>query len=642
MREILFWSFVFFAALVAAALPVRIFRIVRAVRSGVETPPHAGFRPRAAVRLRTDMRIFFEKTLAALLHTVLVVSFLLMVADGAVFFSRVVFARPLSYGSFEALTAVFAAAAIAAAAVLLIRRLFVRLPRYATLTPAQRRDGYIVLVGEMASAATLLAMYGQQAALPGSILVGEGGFPAVRTPSLGIVCLHYAIVLAFGWYITFSKHLHIFSAPLYLIRFGRRETFSPDDMPEVARAMDVLEGGAGMPDTAPKTMGALRASDLTRGRLLSAFSCTQCGRCDEVCPAVRTDGRFSPRQVMARVRACASHPQKGPLYGGAISRDEVFACIACGACVEACPVAISPLDTLLELRRYATLERAEAPEEYAQTAAAIVATGNPWGLTPDPAKETLPDGTPFPLADPTRPPRYLLWRGTMGGYDPQARRAVRALAQALNAAGVSWAVLPPEEECDVSDILRYTGDEWTFLSSARRNIRTLSRYGIREIVTPCPHSWSVFKYQYPSLGGHYRVRHATELLLELFEQGKISLSRTLEGRTVVYHDPCRLSRGHLVEAPRRLLDALGAKRVELAGASGTRSMCCGGGDYFRRNETPGAVAELRMERLASCGAEIVVTACPFCRQMLSQTGSAMPVVDLTECLRAEETFPDRA
>lgn len=635
MRDIILWSYVFFVALVAAALVVRLVKIVRAVRSGTKTPASAS-RPGAGERLRKDVRVFFEKSLAALLHTVLVVSFLSMILQAVVSLYRAVFfgvsPEAQSCGPLETLTAAFAAAAIAAAAVLLARRLFARLPRYATLTPAQRRDGYIVLVWEMASAATLLAVYdGESVGFWPS--VGSEGIASACIRSLWAVYLHYGVVLTFGWYITFSKHLHIFSAPLYLASFGRRETYSPDDMPQVAHAIDLLEGSTDVPDVPSQTMGALQASDLTRGRLLSAFSCTQCGRCDAVCPPVRTGIRFSPRQTVARVRNCAMRPQEGPLYGGAISRDEAFACIACGACLEACPVAISPMDILLELRRYATLELAQAPQEYAGCAAAVVATGNPWGLTPDSSQEVLPDGTPFPTADPACPPRYLLWRGTMGLYDPQGRRAVRALAQALNAAGESWAVLPPQEERDTADILRYTGDEWTFLSSARRNIETLSRYGIREIVTPCPHSWSAFRYQYPSLGGHYRVRYAAELVLELLQQEKLSQPRTLEGRKVVYHDPCRLSRGHLVEAPRRLLDALGAERVEVAGASGTHSMCCGGGDYFRRSETPATVAALRMEQLASCGAEVVVTACPFCRQMLSQAGSAMPVVDLTECIQ---------
>lgn len=606
MTGISLWLYVFFAGAVAMAILWRAWRILRACRSGKGTPA-AHPRPPFGDRCGTDLRTFFQKRWAAVLHTVLVVSFLGMCVDALWY--------PLGAGGevyriFSAGNAALAAAAIAAAAGLLARR--VRpIARYRSLSPAQRRDGFAVLILEMVSAATLLAVYaGWQ----------QG------------VWWHYGILLVFALYITFSKHLHIFLAPVYLAVFGRRETFSPDDMPEVAHELDVLEGRAPASETPPEGMGACRASDFTRGRLLSAFSCTECGRCESVCPVVAaSDVPFSPRKVVADVRRAAMGKAEGALYGKAITRDEAFACISCGACLEACPIAISPMDLLLQVRRYAVLEQGELPPEEARVAESIVATGNPWAM--ETAGEEGSEER-IPLADPKHPTEYLLWRGSMGIHDPQGRAVVRAAARMLDAAGVSWSALPPEEECDVADLLRYQGDEWTFLTAARSNIECLHRYGVRKIITPCPHSLSVLRDQYPSLGGRFTVQHLSEFVLQALRDGRLELPRTLEGQTVVYHDPCRLSRAHIVEAPREVLRALGARVVE-APQAGRGSMCCGGSGYFREGEVPAAIAARRMEQLASTGAQRVITACPYCYQMLSLASGekALPVSDLTQWLR---------
>lgn len=605
MTGISLWLYVFFAGVVAAAILWRAWRILRACRSGKETPA-AHPRPPFGDRCGTDLRTFFQKRWAAVLHTVLVFSFLGMCVDALWY--------PLGAGGeayriFSAGNAALAAAAIAAAAGLLARRIR-PIARYRSLSPAQRRDGFAVLGLEIASAATLLAVYaGWQ----------QGAW------------WHYGILLVFGLYITFSKHLHIFLASVYLAVFGRRETFSPDDMPEVARELDVLEGRAPVLQTTPERMGACQASDLTRGRLLSAFSCTECGRCESVCPVAAIGVPLSPRKIVADVRRAAMGKDDGVLYDKSILRDEAFACISCGACLEACPIAISPMDLLLQVRRYAVLEQGNLPPGEAHVGGNIVATGNPWGM--ETAGEEATEER-IPLADPEHPTEYLLWRGSMGIHDPQGRAAVRTAARLLDAAGVSWSALPQEEECDVADWLRYRGDECTFLAAARRNIECLHRYGVRKIITPCPHSLSVLRDQYPSLGGSFSVQHLSEFVLQALREGRLRLPHTLEGQTVVYHDPCRLSRAHVVEAPREVLRALGARVVE-APQAGRGSMCCGGGGYFAKGEAPAGIAARRMEQLASTGAQEVITACPYCYQMLSLVSGekALPVSDLTQWLR---------
>ena len=325
---------------------------------------------------------------------------------------------------------------------------------------------------------------------------------------------------------------------------------------------------------------------------------------------------------MAAVRKSAVGKGKQHLFGDLISGDTAFACISCEACLQACPIGIDPMALLLQTRRYATLEEGSAPPEYGQTAAAIDATGNPWGMRP----VSVTDDE-FPLADPEKPAEYLLWRGVMGIYDSEGRETARQIARSLNAAGISWAMLPENEECDTADILRYTGDELTFLVSARKNIATLASYGVKNIITPCPHSLAAFRNYYPSLGGNYKTWHTSEFLCRLMDEGRLKPQKSLEGKTIVYHDPCRLSRTGVTDAPRRIIEAMGGRLVETS-LHGRRSMCCGGGDFFSSDPKTAEIAALRMEQLAATGADLIVTGCPFCRQMLSSVGG-IPVKELT-------------
>ena len=603
MAGIFHWAYAAVALTISAAIVLRAMAIVRACTAGLRTP-HAHSRMPLSRQISTDTGSFFERTTAAVLHTVLVVSFLLMLADLAVYSTRALFfdlPQSSFYHAFSTLNAGLAAAAIVSAAIFLLRRTLLRLPRFLTLTPAQRTDGYMILILEMVSAGSYLAVY--------------AGWPYMTY-------LHYGIMLIFGLYLTYSKHLHIFLAPVFMAVFGRREAFRPDNMPEVAEGLDVLQGTASMGAPVAERMGARDFFDLPRRGIVSAFACTECGRCDEACPVVKAGKAFSPRQAVAAVRKSAVGKGKQHLFGDLISGDTAFACISCEACLQTCPIGIDPMDLLLQTRRYATLEEGSAPPEYGQTAAAIDATGNPWGLRPAPAAD---DG--FPLADPEKPAEYLLWRGVMGIYDSEGREAVRQIARSLNEAGVSWAVLPENEECDTADILRYTGDELTFVISARKNIATLASYGVKNIITPCPHSLAAFRNYYPSLGGSYKTWHTAEFLCRLMDEGCLKPQKSLEGKTIVYHDPCRLSRTGVTEAPRRIIEAMGGRLVETP-LYGRRSMCCGGGDFFSSDPKTAKIAALRMEQLAATGADLIVTACPFCRQMLSSAGG-IPVKELS-------------
>lgn len=232
---------------------------------------------------------------------------------------------------------------------------------------------------------------------------------------------------------------------------------------------------------------------------------------------------------------------------------------------------------------------------------------------------------------------YLLWYGSMGRFDKTSQADASHLASLLAHAGVNFSCLGGQE-WDTADEIRYGGDEYAFETCARRNIATLSRYGIEKIITPCPHSYTAFKNYYPALGGHYQVWHHSQFLLMLMREGRIKPRPVLAGKKVTYHDPCRLSRAGITDAPREIIRLIGG---ELLAAKHDRknSMCCGGGAYFSASGIPQKVAGMRLCELEATGAKTIVTSCPFCRSMLSAAGDTgevqIVVTDICRLIQPE-------
>ena len=241
------------------------------------------------------------------------------------------------------------------------------------------------------------------------------------------------------------------------------------------------------------------------------------------------------------------------------------------------------------------------------------------------------------LASEGKTTEYLLWCGSMGRVDRNSRTDATYFASLLAHAGVSFATLG-EEESDTADEIRYSGDEYSFEICARRNIATIGKYGISKIITPCPHSYTAFKNYYPAFGGHYHVWHHSQFLLKLIKDGRIKPRPVLSGKKVTYHDPCRLSRAGITDAPREIIRLLGGELLPVK-HDGKNSMCCGGGSYLSSTDIPQKVASMRLCELTAAGAEIIITSCPVCRSMLSSSGgttmSQTAVTDICRLIQPE-------
>ena len=443
------------------------------------------------------------------------------------------------------------------------------------------------------------------------------------------VWAHVLIILGFLTYLPHSKHLHIATAALnvFFARTRARGRLEPLDFEAE--------------DEAAMRFGAGTAAELTWKQMLDAMSCTECGRCQDACPAFATGKALSPKLLVMGIRdqlfadgpAVLSGGDLSPLVPTAVTDEVVWDCVTCGACVEVCPVSIEHVDHIVDLRRSLVMVDSNPPTDLETMLRDVERNGNPWGK-PQTERASWTDGLDVRVLEPDDPaPEILYWVGCAASFDERARTAAISTTKLLLAAGLDVAILGPRESC-TGDPARRAGNEYVFQSYAQANVETLNEAGVTKIVASCPHCFNTIGNEYPDFGGRYEVVHHSELLAELVREGRLSPAAGSE--TITYHDSCYLARHNdVLAAPRELVGRIG-RPLEMARA-GKQTFCCGaGGAHMWMEERGTQINEERAREAAATGAETLAVACPFCTVMLDdgvrQTGGDLRVADVSTLL----------
>lgn len=494
--------------------------------------------------------------------------------------------------------------------------------------------------------------------------------------------LHILVVLSFLVYLPRSKHLHLMATPFNV--FFRN--YKPQG------ALPLLENLEERED-----YGVSKAEQFTWKDLLDGYACTECGRCNTVCPATNTGKPLFPKEIILGVKESffarsdeilgensiyhklgiagvkvdktekeqEDHPE--PMIGGIISKDALWSCTTCMACMEVCPVDIEHVPKIVDMRRSLVMEESDFPSEVTSLFNNVERNGNPWEISSDKRAEWAV-GLDIPLMAENPDADVLYWVGCMGSFDRRNQRVATSVAKILKVANVNFAILGPEESC-TGDPARRIGNEYLWQMQAQQNIETLNSYGFnavvesddknshasnngtieavtvankhRTIITACPHCFNTIKNEYPQLGGNYEVVHHTVFIDSLLAEGKLKLPEGFDQRKLTYHDPCYIGRYNGVyDQPRRTLNVLNSNGVTEMRRNRNKSFCCGGGGgrVWMEEKIGKRVNQARVNEALETNAEVLAAACPFCITMFEdgvkgvEAEEKMQIEDIAEII----------
>jgi Fe-S oxidoreductase len=479
----------------------------------------------------------------------------------------------------------------------------------------------------------------------GGLGLSEGALQVVRHAGFWI---HASLPLIFLNILPYSKHFHIITS--------FPNVFTRHQKPNALPTINDLEGKV----EREEPIGFVTGADLSWKDVLDLYTCTECGRCSDNCPAYTTEKKLSPKHVTLALRdhllACEpviiykgtsaepkpeeigeverhemhhADPPKDAyfipnqvveLVPNVIDPDVVWACTTCRACEEQCPVMISYVDKFVNMRRNLVMMKNEFPAELMKPFNGIETNGNPWNMSAM-DRANWADGLDVPLIADHKDAQVLYWVGCAASYDDRAKKIARATVQLLRHAGVDFAILGTEETC-TGDPARRAGNEFLFQMIAQQNVETLKGYEVekKKILTTCPHCLNTLANEYPDFGGRYEVVHHSTFLNDLVAQGKLKPKNSLN-ETVVFHDSCYLGRyNDVYDAPRQVLQSIpGVKLAEVNYWNKNKGLCCGAGgaQMFMEEQNEKRVNVKRTLQLLDTGAKTIASGCPFCMTMLT-------------------------